>query len=243
MKIEEELDQLAEFQAQADLLEMDRQKLIDQVKIPDEVLAAQEEANKQRQMVQSAFWKRQKAAQEEAQLLLAEIKDPEMPPEFVAALKEARQKRIDIQAELEAKIERDRQETVKTQAEIDQQLTASIADVYLQIEQRKSDINAEFQEKSAAVEENMEKLREQIKSDTEKFGDSVKGKFFQAVYVKGRTTWTTDTLDNVFFALASLYSLLKEYGKPELIARVESVIENMTKARKVGKPSVSIRKN
>lgn len=240
--IQEKLDQLAEFETQATVLELDRQKLIDQVKVPAEVLSAQEEANRRRQEIEAQFWKRQKAAQEEAQLLLAEIKDPEMPPEFVAALDKARQHRADIRNELEAKIERDRQKMAAAKAEIDQQLTANVAEVYKQVEQRKLDINTEFEEKSAAVTENIEKLKEQIKSDTEKFGDTVKGKFFQAVFSKGRTTWTTDTLDNVFFALASLYSLLKEYGKPELIGRVESIIGDMTKARKVGKPSISIRK-
>lgn len=243
MKIEEKLDQLAEFQSQADLLELDRQKLIDQVKIPAEVLSAQDEANKRRQEIETQFWNRQKEIQAATQEMLAEIKDPEMPPEFVAALAETRQKRAEIQADADAQIERNRKKMAEAKAAIDAELTASVAEVYKQVEQRKFDINAEFEEKSTAVLDNIEKLREQIKTETEKFGESVKGKFFQAVYVKGRTTWTTDTLDNVFFALASLYSILKELGWPELTAKVGFIIEDMTKARKVGKPSVTIRKN
>lgn len=242
-EIQEKLDQLAEFQSQADVLELQRQELIEQVKVPAEVLSAQEEANQRRQSMEAGFWRRQQEIQATAQQMLAEIKDPEMPPEFVAALEQARQRRAEIQANADAQIERDRQKLAEAVHTIDVALQVNTSKIYLEIERRKFDINAEFQEKSAAVEENIEKLKEQIKSDTEKFGDTVKGKFFQAVFSKGRTTWTTDTLDNVFFALASLYSLLKEYGKPELVARVESIIGDMTKARKVGKPSVSIRKN
>ena len=54
--IEKMLDQLGEWEAQAALLEMDKRRLLDEVKIPDEVLAAQDEANKKRQAIDGEFW-------------------------------------------------------------------------------------------------------------------------------------------------------------------------------------------
>lgn len=80
------------------------------------------------------------------------------------------------------------------------------------------DIEAEFVLKSAAVDENISTLEEQIKTDTVQGGQSVKGAYLQAVYSKGRVSWDSKMLDGMI-----------------------ALVPQLEKARKVGEPSITIR--
>jgi len=217
--IEQLLDQLAEWQAQADLLEMDKRRLLDEVKIPAEVLAAQDEANKARQALDSDAFRIQKEIQTVTAQLMGEVKDPEMPPEFVAALAAARAQRDDIQSQATSRYEQLAKVTAEKKAQVDAALTAKTQDVYAQVAQRKLDISAEFDDKSAGLLDNIAKLTTQIKAETVKEGKTVKGKHFMAVYNRGRITWNTDMME----------AWINDH--PFLNA-----------ARKEGKPSISLRK-
>jgi len=220
MTPEEMLEQLAEFQAQADLLELNRQELIDSVKVPDEVLAAQKEANERRQKLDSELWTREKRYDAMTADLLAAIVDPPMPPEFVAAKAEADRKRQEIVNKATHDEDEDRKAVQSLKAKIDADLQAQIAEVYNQVAIRKQEINDEFSEKASGVLDNIAKLTADVKAEVIKVGKSVKGSVYQAVFVKGRVTWNTDMLDGMIIAY------------PEL-----------GKARKEGQPSVTLRKN
>jgi len=217
--IEEMLDRLAEYQAQADLLALDKQALINQVKIPAEVLAAQDEANKRRQAIDSDFQKRQRVAREYSQYLMGELIKPQLPPEYVAAMEKYRLECEAINGQCERDIETDQENAINEKAKIDNDLQVKVADVYRQAETRKAEITAEFADKQDAVKDNIDKLTQEIKNATIQEGKTVKGQFYQAVYVRGRVTWITDMLDGMVIAF------------PEL-----------AKARKEGTPSVTLRK-
>lgn len=100
MDIQEMLDQLAEYQAQVDLLDLKERELLDEVKIPAEVLQAQDEANKRRQAVDSALWKEEGEIKAQTEAALAEITEPELPPDYAAAMRayRAEVERINKQA-------------------------------------------------------------------------------------------------------------------------------------------------
>ena len=82
-----------------------------------------------------------------------------------------------------------------------------------------ADIDIEFEPKLDAVKELISNLEEQAKKAVLEAGETVKGGALQAVYVKGRVSWDTKKLDGLMIVL------------PEL-----------NQARKVGEPTVTIRK-
>ena len=88
-----------------------------------------------------------------------------------------------------------------------------------EIKKAVSDIEYEFKEKSSAVDDNISKLTEEIKTDVLTAGQSVKGDNMMAVWSKGRISWDTKALDGVI-----------------------AVHPELAKFRKEGDPSVSIRK-
>lgn len=98
------------------------------------------------------------------------------------------------------------------QALIDAVLTA-------EIKAKLADIEAEFAEKVDTVSAKANELTAAIKDAVINSGATVKGSHLMAVYVKGRTSWDSKTLDGLAL-----------------------VIPSLLKARKEGDPSVSIRK-
>ena len=88
-----------------------------------------------------------------------------------------------------------------------------------EVKQRMEEIDAEFGDKEAAVANNIAALETEIRSTVLEQGETVKGGALQAVYVKGRVTWDTKSLDGYCKA----HPELEEY-------------------RKQGNPSVSLRK-
>ncbi len=215
---EQYLDELAEYQAQQVYLAQKKQELLDTVKVPAEVLAAQDEANKRRQEIDRALWAEQTSIRNAEKMLLEEVKDPEMPPEFVAALAAANAEREAIRSQAAERLEREQKNAGVAKAQIDASLQAKVADVYAQVEARKREIASEFYRKEAAVSDNIAEMEKLAKAAVIEVGQTVKGKFYQGVYVKGRVTWNTDMLDGMVIAFPAL-----------------------EKARKVGAPSVTLR--
>ncbi len=82
-----------------------------------------------------------------------------------------------------------------------------------------NDIAAEFDPQLHTVESKISELEEQAKQAVLEAGDTVKGGALQAVYSKPRVTWDSKQLDGLMI-----------------------VIPELAQARKVGQPSVSIRK-
>lgn len=218
-ELKAKLDMLADMQAQIDLLEMQKRDLLNAVEIPAEVLAAQEEANKARQKADADALAIQKEIRATTELLIAEIVEPELPAEYIEAMAAARAQRDDIQSQAQSRYEQLAKKQAEIKAKIDADLQARVGDIFAQVERRKMEIDAEFSGKAEAARENMDKLTNTIKDEVAQIGHSVKGDYYHAVYVKGRVTWNTDMLDGMI-----------------------AVIPQLAKARKEGKPSVTLRR-
>ena len=101
---------------------------------------------------------------------------------------------------------------VKRQQAMDAAMPAEVAATL-------AEIDAEYGPMIEAAEKNAAELEEQIKAAVIAEGASVKSTWLHAVYTKGRVTWDGKKLDGMMALLPGLEA-----------------------ARKVGEPSVSIRK-
>ena len=218
--IEEKLDLLSEFQAQADLLALDKQRLLDEVKIPAEVLSVQDEANKARQAIDSDFHKKQNLAHDYSNYLIDELLKPELPPEYVAAMESYRLECEQIRRQWDADNQVEQEKVAAAKAKIDADLQAKVADVYAQVAIRKAEISAEFDDKAAGVLDNIAKLTAEIKQAVKDAGKTVKGKYFMAVWVKGRDGgWDTAKLQGYALAHPEILTAKKPDGDPSVTIR------------------------
>jgi carboxylesterase type B len=214
--IQQKLDMLDEFYCQKDSIENEKRALLDEVKIPAEVLAVQQKANEEAQAYASKQRKAAEQVRAECAAKLAEIKVPDEVREILARIDHERGLVLSYQRDKESEIEQDveqKRTALFNKAQFD------TAKVYAEIEARKKEIAAEFAGKEQAAAENIAKLEAEIKAEVKAFGKSVKGKHFHAVYNKGRITWNTDKME----AWIVDHPFLKD-------------------ARKEGEPSISIRR-
>jgi chromosome segregation ATPase len=216
METNEKLDQLAEFQSQRDSIEIEKRALLDEVKIPSEVEEIVAEGMKKMSEVEETFYPTLELLKEKTEKKLALIV---VPDEIKTALAEIDRQRAEI-IEHQTKNEAEIAQCIRAvKAEIQANVEAKTKDIYAAIAQRKAEIEVEFSGKAEAVDENIKKLTEEIKSDVLTMGVSVKGKYYQGIYVKGRVTWDTSKMDG--------YAV----GHPEVLFM-----------RKEGDPSCTIRK-
>jgi hypothetical protein len=81
-------------------------------------------------------------------------------------------------------------------------------------------VQVKYAPRIAAIRERRSALEASIKADVLAHGQTIKGKWYSAIYAKGRVTWDTKALDG--YALAH---------------------KELNELRKVGEPTVTIRKN
>lgn len=183
MDIKEKLDRLAEFHTQKAAIELRKRELLDSVKVPAEVQAVVSAGTKRISDIDNGYRAEMQSVDTEAEAALAEIVIPE---EIRAALAEIDAKRRAVterQSKQKAAIMRAIQDTkLRIQAEID----AQVKDVYAALDARKREIEAEFAGQQAAADANIAALEAEIKADVKTVGETVKGKFYKAVFRKGQ---------------------------------------------------------
>jgi hypothetical protein len=192
IEIKDKLDKLAEFEAERDSIEANKRALLDEVKIPAEIEALVKTGMKQMGEVESSFAPTLKALQQEVETKLALVV---VPDEIKVALAEIDNQRAAIriyQGNIEADIAK-RVQSIK--AEIQAGVEAKTKDVYAALAQRKADIEVEFAGKASAVDENIKKLTEEIKTDVKNIHFTVSGQSRQAVYNKGKKSWINQRLE------------------------------------------------
>ena len=86
------------------------------------------------------------------------------------------------------------------------------------IKQQIADIETEFAGKSKAVDENINILTSEIKQLILTGGESVKGDHLHAIWVSGRVSWDTKSLDGYAVAHPEILNLRKE-GEPSVSIR------------------------
>jgi hypothetical protein len=210
------LDQLAEFDAQVTVLTLDKQKLLDEVKVPAEVQAIHDEGSKRKRAIQQNYQNQLLVLEEEKREKLAEVV---VPPEIRAAYEAVAARRKAIEDDIDQKKRQAYLDSVANESKVDDEFTSQIADALAKLDRRKAEISAEFAGKIDAASENIAKLTAEIKAEVVKAGKTIKGTFYQAIYVKGRITWNTDKME----AWLEDHPFLKD-------------------ARKEGAPSVTLRK-
>ena len=186
------LNTLADWQSQKDLLNMDKRKLLEEVKVPDEVQAIVSAGMDEMATLQSQYEPELKNLREETEQKLKEIVVPEEIREAFAAIDrqrlEATKKLTDYQDEIAEKI-------AARKIEITEKIETATAGVFKANAQRKADIEAEFSGKSGALDENIAKLTEQIKNAVKEIGFTVDGEFYQARYTKPKKSWIPQRLE------------------------------------------------
>jgi hypothetical protein len=248
MEIPELIDRLGEFESQAQLLTLQKQELIDAVKIPKEVQGIIEQNQKCKKELDVSL-SRQLAYLDEQEK--ERLKEVVIPPEIQAALDAIDHERAQIRLVYDNQRTVIRAEIERRKNLIDGEFSGKISEVYAQVAARKQEITAEFADQIEAANKNIAKLTADVKAAVIKAGKSFRGeiyKTYQAVFVPGRITWKTDVLDGVYFTLNSILEMLLGLeDKPEEISgvrdEVKNVISALTRARKVGEPSVTLRKN
>ena len=240
--IEQKLDKLAEFYSQKDALELQKRELLNDVKVPAEI---EQIVNAGMKMAQDIEAKARARIAEYNKTIDAEISAIQIPAELKNALAELDAQRAELMAKF-ADVEKQRQEIagqkrsneaielegVKAdRAQLEAEITAKTAAVYANIANRRTEIEIEFSGKEDDAQANIEKLEAEIRAEVKRQAAkkleadpkakdlSVKGKFFHAVYVRGRVTWNTDKMD----AWVIDHPFLKE-------------------ARKEGEPSITLRR-
>ncbi len=140
-------------------------------------------------------------------------------PELLDQLAEYRSQRDALALEktdVEKKIEADRLKKIFEL--IPPEVQKALAAIEAEAKEQKAALELEYTGKGEAVDANISDLEEKIKEAVKTGGQSVKGRYLQAVWSKPRVTWDTTRLD----AFASVH--------PEILP-----------FRKEGEPSVSIR--
>lgn len=79
-------------------------------------------------------------------------------------------------------------------------------------------LDAEYDPMKANLAEQYAKLEAEIKADVLAGGSTVKGKYLQAVWTKGRVSWDTGMLDGLMIAIPQLAQAKKE-GSPSVSMR------------------------
>lgn len=188
----EKLDALAEIDAQKTLLSIQKQELLDAVKIPAEVQAIHDKSVKQKGELDLRYSETANAIDYETGELLSAVVIPPEILEVYRQIEEARRK-------IEEKANREKAEAwnlmSREKARIDDEFNNSVAGVYTEVAKRKWEIDIEFSEKIDAADANAEKLKEEIKNEVKAAGKTITGKYKQAVYAKGRITWNTDKME------------------------------------------------
>jgi uncharacterized protein (DUF3084 family) len=226
----EKLDMLAEYYSQKDALELRKRELLNEIQVPAEIEQIVKNGMKLAQDIETSARAR---IAEYNKTIDAEIAAVQIPAELKAALTELDAQRAELMAKF-ADVEKQRQEIAAQKksneavelehlkadrAQLEADINAKTAKVYEDIAWRKGEIEIEFGGKAQDAEENIKKLEAEIKAEVKAEGKSIKGKYFHAVYVKGRVTWNTDKMD----AWLVDHPFLKD-------------------ARKEGDPSITLRK-
>jgi len=82
-----------------------------------------------------------------------------------------------------------------------------------EIKARIAEIEAEFAGRREAVDANIAALEDEIRKDVVAHGETITGSFLRAVWIKGRVTWDTRSLDRYAKTHPEVVSFRKQ-GEP-----------------------------
>lgn len=211
----DKLDALAEYHSQKDSLDAKKRALMDEVKVPEEINQLIAGSNKIMAKYDQHVQKKIKAVNDEVEVALKAIVIPE---EIKAALAEIDRKRALVEKYRQAKQAEIMQLQTETRNANNERMQEQTKKIFDDLAKRKADIEAEFSGKLDAVDENIKSLEAEIKKEAKDGKETVKGKYFMAVYVKGRVTWNTEGLDKYADQHPEVAYFRKE-GEPSITLR------------------------
>jgi len=253
--IEKKLEKLTEFRAARDMIEFQKRALMDEVKVPAEVLEVQNRANDAAQKYAAAQQRKIDELRAECAAKMAEI---EVPAEVAEVLK-----RIDHQRGMVRVFQEQQEKTMRDaidakRAELFEASKHETENVYSDLAARKAEIEAEFAGKERDADINIANLEKEIKADiiaraAEKIAEdieaddlSIKGGLYHAVYARGRVTWKAESLDKVIKKLAEVTREIDAFVANDQLGTIRKMVSDavmvMMKSRKEGDPSVALRK-
>lgn len=241
--IEQKLDRLADYESQKDLIDANKRAALDEVKVPAEVEAIVSAGTKRMSDLQAALRPTAAKLAAECDAKLAEIV---IPAEIKAAYEEVERQRALVMAYRRGKEQEiDEAHQAKEKA-IRAEIDAQVKETYADVARRKREIEEEFAGNIDAVKANIDKLKAEIKADTIAKGETVKGKFYQSVFVKGRTTWKTDALDSIYYRLSGLLEKIDSFVAIQeelsgIRTEVKSITKDLAAARKEGDKSTQLK--
>lgn len=223
------LDTLAEFYSQKDTLELRKHELLNEVKVPAEIEQIVSEGMKEAEQADSEFSNSIALFSKQINERIAQVVIPQeykdalaeldrQRAEITAKMGEVEQEKRVIKSELDDYSNRQQQFHNTRKNEIRAKIDRQTHDVYTNIANRKNEIEAEFSGKADDVDANIKKLEAEIKEEVKAGGVSVKGKYYHAVWVKGRVTWNTDKMEAWMIDHPFLAAARKE-GEPSITLR------------------------
>lgn len=192
MTTEDKLNQLDEFYARRTLLEADKKVLLEEVKVPEEILALMNNMNKNLSEAEREYQAVIENIDLEMQSRLSAVAIPEIIKDALAAIDAQRQAIRDDanKARRIAQLMADgKKEIVKRDSE------AQVQEAFAAVDIRKSEIEAEFADKLKAFQDNIAKLEAEIKAEVAAAKKTASGDHWICVYTPGRITWNTDKME------------------------------------------------
>jgi hypothetical protein len=212
INIAELLDQYADFQSQIDLLTMDQKKLLDEVKIPDEIQAISDQADYNKGEVLRNYWENVHALENKKAEVLRNIT---VPPEIQEALNKVLEQREDVTREYNEELQKLEEARALKLATVDHDFMPKVQEVYRQVDQRKQEIALEFAGKVQAAQKNLKDLEARIRAETIKVKETVRGKMFRCEYTPGRDGgWDGKKLVNLAVKYREILDAKKPDGEP-----------------------------
>jgi hypothetical protein len=215
--IEQMLDRVSEYESKRDNIEAEKRALLDEVKVPAEVLALQDETNKKIQAFESEMRARTEAKRKEIYAKLDAVK---VPDEVRAIFDAVAKQRAEIESELTLISDKNRELATETRQKMYAEMQASVSQIYADIAARKAEIEAEFLGKSGAVDENIAALKKEIEAAVLAEGKTYQGEYLMAVWNKGRIgSWNTGKLDGLALILPQIAECRNPGGEPTVTFR------------------------
>jgi len=214
---EYKLDLLAEFYSQKDSIDAQKRALLEEVKVPAEIIQVMNDGNKRIYEYEKNIQNSIEQTRKEIQAKLDAIK---IPDEIRLAYEEIQHQRELITAYQIDMKDKYQEAIFAKRNEIQAEMQAQTEQVYADLDNRKHEIEAEFSGKLDAVDENISKLKAEIEADVLKRGKTATGKYKMAVWNKGRVgTWNSGKLDGLALIMPAIAECRNPGGEPTVTFR------------------------
>jgi N-methylhydantoinase B/oxoprolinase/acetone carboxylase alpha subunit len=215
--IEQMIDRVSEYESKRDSIEAEKRALLDEVKVPAEVLEVQKAANVKMTEIDNATRAAIETVRSECRRQLSAIVIPDEVKALLAEIDRQREAVEIYQRQRESQLQE--ASTARRQEAFEKSQTQT-AQVYANIARRKQEIEIEFAGKSGVVDENIAALKAEIQTKVLSEGKTYQGAYLMAVYAKGRVgSWNSGKLDGLAEIMPEILKCRNPGGEPTVTFR------------------------